>query len=293
VNLSPLLQQSKTFVLLDPTAHDGESALDLLGADDTHVCLVVLMHGHSSEALHKFADVENIDLASAASIYLDQVAERIDTPDRVVETLVSGGSDPASEFEYLAAHHQTRRVLVPSSLQRHELAGFERFPRAQPTVVVRAAAGSASTPSKRWDDKLRSVFPWFGGTPESLKKLSFADQVPTSELRRLSKLGTVVEVAASTEVIGQGGDAQMFLVVIDGSFTVVRDGDVIADLGPGQIAGEMAMLNGSNCNASVVASADARVLELGPREFSAMLETCPGINQQVQQTARGRLTPAA
>ncbi len=294
MNLSPLLLQPKTLVLLDPTSDDGESALSLLGSDDTHVALVVLMYGRSSEALHQFAGVENIDLASAASVYLDQVAERIDTPDRVVETLVSGGSDPVSEIEYLAAHSETRRVLVPSSLPRQEPAAFHRLVRALPDLIVSVVVPDQDqTPGIRLDEKLRSMLGRFGGTPEELKQLSFASQVPASELRRMSKLGTVVDVAAATEVIGQGDDGQLFLVVIDGLFTVVRDGVIIADLGPGQVAGEMSLLNGSSCNASVVASADATVLELSRSEFASLLETCPGINRQVQQTARGRLAPAA
>jgi CRP-like cAMP-binding protein len=83
------------------------------------------------------------------------------------------------------------------------------------------------------------------------------------------------------------------MVVIDGSFTVVRDGVVIADLGPGQIAGEMALLSGSVCNASVIASDSASVLELGPNEFATLLEVCPGVTAQVQQTASRRLAHTA
>ncbi|MFW2382555.1 MAG: hypothetical protein ACN4GZ_12410 [Acidimicrobiales bacterium] len=139
MNLSSSLLKPKTLVLLDPTAPDGETALDLLEAGDTHVSLVVLMHGHNSAALHQFADIENIDLASAASEYLDQVAERIVAPGRVVEIIVSGGSDPFAELEDLVAHTETKRVLVPTSLQRQDRAAFSRFAAAATNRLAQVA----------------------------------------------------------------------------------------------------------------------------------------------------------
>ena len=139
MNLSSPLLQPKTLVLVDPTSPDGETALDLLDANDTHVSLVVLMHGRTAAALHQFADIENIDLASAASVYLDQVAERIAASDRLVETVVSGGSDPFAELEDLAAHTETRRVLVPTSLRRQDRAAFSRFVAAAKNRLARVA----------------------------------------------------------------------------------------------------------------------------------------------------------
>ncbi|NNE94780.1 MAG: hypothetical protein HKN24_02000 [Acidimicrobiales bacterium] len=139
MNLTSPLLQPKTLVLLDPTSPDGETALDLLDAGDTHVALVVLMHGPASEALHQFAAIENIDLASAASVYLDQVTERIATPGRLVEAILSGGSNPSAELEHLAALSETRRVLVPTSLQRQDGAGFSRFASAARKKLARVA----------------------------------------------------------------------------------------------------------------------------------------------------------
>lgn len=133
---SPLVGRPRTFVLVDPTSDDGESSLAVLDPDDDHVSLVVLLSGHSSRALREFAAAEGIDHASAGWIYLDQVAERIAGDDRVVETIVATGPDPAFELADLVALNDTRRVILPSSLPRMDARAYRRLVDQVPYVIV-------------------------------------------------------------------------------------------------------------------------------------------------------------
>ena len=133
---SPLVGRPRTFVLVDPTSDDGETSLDALDTSDDHVSLVVLLRGRSSSALREFAAAEGIDHASAGWIYLDQVAERIASADRIVETIVATGPDPAFELADLGALNDTRRVILPSSLPRIDARAFRRLVDQVPCVVV-------------------------------------------------------------------------------------------------------------------------------------------------------------
>lgn len=133
----------RTFVLVDPTADDGESSLDLLEPSDDHVSLVVLLSGRSSSALREYAATEGIDTASAGWIYLDQVVERVDGHDRIVETIVATGPDPVLELADLVASNDTRRVVVPSSLPRVDPASFRRLVDRIPSVVVSGGRAAA------------------------------------------------------------------------------------------------------------------------------------------------------
>lgn len=117
---------STTYVLIDPTSPDGESALDLLD-DDEHISLVVLTSGRMSSALREFAHSDDIDVATAGWIYLDQVAERIADGTRIIEAVLASGPDPADELEQLAALSSTRRILVPTSLLRLDLGAYRRL----------------------------------------------------------------------------------------------------------------------------------------------------------------------
>ena len=133
---SPQDGRPRTFVLVDPTSEDGETSLDALDPTDDHVSLVVLLSGRSSAALREFAAVEGIDTASAGWIYLDQVVERIAAGDRIVETIVATGPDPAFELADLVAFNDTRRVIVPSSLPRLDPDACRRIVDRFPNVVV-------------------------------------------------------------------------------------------------------------------------------------------------------------
>lgn len=125
----------KTYVLVDPTSPDGESALDLLDESDTHVSLVVLLTGRMSAALKAFAVGADIGLPTAGWTYLDQVAARISRDGRAIETVVANGPSPAQELVHLMYSDEARRVLVPSSLERLDPAAHRRLVEAADVTV--------------------------------------------------------------------------------------------------------------------------------------------------------------
>lgn len=134
----------RTLVLLDPTADDGETALDLLRPVDVHVALVVLLHGAQSEALHRYARCEGLSLATAGWNYLDQVAARIAAPYRLVETVIATGPDTAFELSAMASHGDVERILLPSSVVASEPGVVGRLDPAVTEIAVAASLRNAS-----------------------------------------------------------------------------------------------------------------------------------------------------
>lgn len=129
--------------------------------------------------------------------------------------------------------------------------------------------------------------------PESLKRFAALGEVSQDELRTMKNLGTTVDIAAGTSLIRAGSIGRQFVLVLEGHLAVKRDGNVVADLGPGQIAGEMALLTGQRCSADVVATTDVVLLVLNEREFGYVLEECPGISRIILGTAIDRLALAS
>ncbi len=262
----PLRLESRTIALLDPSAEGGESALDLLEPTDHHVSLLVLLHGTASQALHEFARSAEIDLTEAAEIYLDQVAQRIERDGRSIERVVAQGPDPMSELRDLAATGDVAKVLVPAASK--PLDGW--------LFNMRAQSGSGSFAHLR--KPARSKRPFHRSGP-SVHHLAVEEQ------RCIEQHGTLFTVPGGATIIRRGEPGRHCLVVIDGHLRVMRDGEVVAELDAGAIAGEMALLTGKPCNADVVTTENSAVLALTKSELDAVLESCPQMADRVYKTA--------
>ena len=68
-----------------------------------------------------------------------------------------------------------------------------------------------------------------------------------------------------------------FFIILDGTATVTRDGQVVATLGPGDHFGEISLLDGDVRTASVIAETDMTLLEITQKVFFAMLSKDPEI----------------
>jgi CRP-like cAMP-binding protein len=126
-----------------------------------------------------------------------------------------------------------------------------------------------------------------------LHHTSFGDGIPDRELRRLDQLGTIVTLRSDTDVIRQHEAGRQCLVVVDGVLHVDRDGDHVADLGAGEVAGEMALLTGRRCNANVVAESGTAVYAMSRRELATLVDNCPTIATRLWRSTLTRMAPTS
>jgi CRP-like cAMP-binding protein len=86
---------------------------------------------------------------------------------------------------------------------------------------------------------------------------------------------------------GQHG-AQMFILV-SGAARVERDGQSLGQCGPGEVLGEIALLDGGPRTATVTLSEPSRLLVLARREFQALMDDFPNIRLRVLEAVARRL----
>lgn len=86
-------------------------------------------------------------------------------------------------------------------------------------------------------------------------------------LERISRKLISVVPAAGDEIIRQGDPGDRFYLVEEGVVAVSIDGGHVADLGPGEFFGEIALLRDAPRNATVTASGPVRLLALERMEF--------------------------
>ncbi len=113
------------------------------------------------------------------------------------------------------------------------------------------------------------------------------------ELDRVVSFGTNVDVAAGQILTEQGTLGQQCFVVCTGSVAIVRDGETIAEAGPGDIIGEIALLDENHVRtATARAVTDSEIVVFSSPEFAGLVDDMPIVGNRVRQTAVHRLVEA-
>jgi trk system potassium uptake protein TrkA len=92
------------------------------------------------------------------------------------------------------------------------------------------------------------------------------------ELERIAVMAEPREFPAGTEMTREGEPGVEFFVIVEGDAVATVEGDEVGRIGPGGFFGEMALIDGGERVATVVAEHPLRVLVLGRHEFNEMLE---------------------
>ena len=116
----------------------------------------------------------------------------------------------------------------------------------------------------------------------------FRDLRP-AELDVLLSRFVPIEVAAGEVIIRQGESGERFYVVRSGGVEVDRDGQVLAQLGPGEAFGEIALLLDVPRTATVTATQPTALLALDARDFRDLLGSYLGRAVELEWLSHLRL----
>ena len=109
------------------------------------------------------------------------------------------------------------------------------------------------------------------------------------ELDEIDRLTDEIRVPAGRTVIRQGDLGQEFAVIVDGTADIVKDGEVVATIGPGAYFGEVALLDSITRTASVVAATDLVLEVLDRRGFNTLLDDLPRLSRSMLRGMAHRL----
>jgi CRP-like cAMP-binding protein len=113
--------------------------------------------------------------------------------------------------------------------------------------------------------------------------------VDAEGMDRIAAVAVEVEFPADHVIARQGEIGTGFFVIVDGGVRVVRDGDTIATLGPGDFFGELSILDGRPRVAQVVADGPTTCLALASWDFEAVLLAEPRVSLSILRSLAGRL----
>ncbi|MHB1139596.1 MAG: cyclic nucleotide-binding domain-containing protein, partial [Microthrixaceae bacterium] len=94
---------------------------------------------------------------------------------------------------------------------------------------------------------------------------------------------------AGRTVIRQGDLGQEFALIVEGEAEIVKDGVVVATIGPGTYFGEVALLDSVTRTASVVAKTDLVLEVIDRRGFNTLLDDLPRLARSILKGLAHRL----
>lgn len=124
---------------------------------------------------------------------------------------------------------------------------------------------------------------------EHLKSVPLFATLSKKELNAVAKAADELTFPAGHDLCVQGEHGQEAYVLMAGSATVKRNGRKVATLGPGDIVGELALLEDAPRGATVTCETDCTALVINRRYFTGLVEDAPGLAFKFLQTLAGRL----
>lgn len=121
-----------------------------------------------------------------------------------------------------------------------------------------------------------------------LKKVPLFAEVPEESLAKIAPFTKVDEFAEGKAVIREGGYANDFYVIVDGTAKVEREGEHLAELGAGDVFGEQGLLEKQQRSATVTATDTLRVIRIEHWELSRMRKSMPEVVDQLMQKVEER-----
>lgn len=121
-----------------------------------------------------------------------------------------------------------------------------------------------------------------------LKRIPLFSDAPDEELKQVAAFAQSKEVAEGTEVISEGGFSRELLAIEEGTAEVSREGEKIADLGPGDIFGEAGMLDDEMRSASVTATSRMKLISMGHFEVKRLKKDAPSVYERIESLVEER-----
>jgi CRP-like cAMP-binding protein len=121
-----------------------------------------------------------------------------------------------------------------------------------------------------------------------LKRIPLFKDASDDELRRTALFAESKEVPKGEVVIEEGGYSRELFAIEDGTAEVTRNGEHIADLGPGDIFGEAGMLDDQMRSATVTAKTRLKLISLRHFEVKRLEKDAPDVYSRIEKLVEER-----
>jgi CRP-like cAMP-binding protein len=121
-----------------------------------------------------------------------------------------------------------------------------------------------------------------------LEGIALFERLSPRERAEVARQADEIDVEAGKRLVSEGRFGYEFFVIENGTAEVVRGGEHVADLGPGDFFGEMALLGDTTRNADVVTSSAMTALVMTDTAFRSLARQMPEVAEEIRAACRRR-----
>jgi CRP-like cAMP-binding protein len=125
---------------------------------------------------------------------------------------------------------------------------------------------------------------------EQIGRLNRLEALSDSDLAAVIAAGRQVHLPADWSLIAEGTPADKAYLIIEGEVSVRRAGAEVAKLGPGDVIGELSIVEHKLRSASVVSLTPLEVIHFTRESLEALIEKVPAFGTAIRATAAERLS---
>ncbi len=131
---------------------------------------------------------------------------------------------------------------------------------------------------------------------DALKTIPLFSSLSDKALDTLSVFASETSVSAGKRLVHEGDYSYDLIVIESGTADVIKGGEVIGSLGPGDVFGEMGMLTGAKRSADVIATSSMHLITLSKwdlkRISSEVSDQLQSLVEQRQELNQERAQPS-
>jgi CRP-like cAMP-binding protein len=121
-----------------------------------------------------------------------------------------------------------------------------------------------------------------------LDGIALFDRLSRDQLAEVARQADEIDVEAGKRLVSAGRFGYEFFVIENGTAEVVRDDEHIADLGPGDFFGEMALLGDTVRNADVITRSAMTAMVMTDSAFRSLARQMPEVAEEIRAACRRR-----
>lgn len=121
-----------------------------------------------------------------------------------------------------------------------------------------------------------------------LKRIPLFSNAADEDLRIVAQLSEAKEFDEGREVMKEGGFSNDLMAIEEGTAEVLREGEKVAELGPGDIFGEQGLLDNKQRSATIKATSRLKVISIGHFEVKRLKKNAPQVYEKIEKLVQER-----